>query len=87
MTVINVDLVSNSPVISVEVGVGYGSGMIPVASKETLGGIKVGENLKINNGVLSVDTTNTATEDNTKPITSAAVYAEIGNIGVLLEAI
>ena len=30
---------------------------------------------------------NAAEEDNTKPITSAAVYTEIGNINVLLAAI
>ena len=36
---------------------------------------------------LSVDTATTVDEDNTKPITSAAVFTEIGNINALLETI
>ena len=47
----------------------------------------IGENLKIENGTLAVDTVSDAIEDNTKPITSGAVYTEIGNIDVLLTAI
>ena len=69
-------------------GAGVGGGDIPVASDTVLGGIKVGENLKINeNGVLSVDTANAVEQDNTKPITSAAVHVEIGNIEALLAAL
>ena len=60
---------------------------VPVASNTTLGAIKVGENLKINNGVLSVDTVNDIVQDNTKPVTSGAVYTEVGNIEVLLKNI
>lgn len=37
--------------------------------------------------VLSVNTANDAEQDNTLPITSAAVYAEVGNINALLETI
>lgn len=59
-------------------------GELPVASQNTLGGIKVGENLKMSNGVLSVDTANQVEQDNTKPVTSAAVHVQIGNIAVLL---
>lgn len=64
-------------------------GLIAVpATAETLGLIKVGENLKITeDGVLSVDTANVVEQDNTKPITSAAVHTEIGNIEVLLAAL
>ena len=58
------------------------------ATTETPGIIKVGENLKITeDGVLSVDTATQVEQDNTKPITSAAVHTEIGNIEVLLAAL
>lgn len=57
------------------------------ATKESAGVIKVGENLSIEEGVLSVETTNNAEEDNTKPMTSAGVYIQLGNINVLLEKI
>ena len=58
------------------------------ATTETLGLIKVGENLTITeDGVLSVDTATQVEQDNTKPITSAAVHTEIGNIDVLLKTI
>lgn len=46
-----------------------------------------GDNVKIINNVISVPTANDAEEDNTRPITSAAVYTEIGNINVLLKTI
>lgn len=67
---------------------GSGSGYIlPIATKQLLGGIKVGEDLKIAaNGTLSVDKA-TAVADNTKPITAAAVYKEVGNINALLATI
>lgn len=55
------------------------------ATKDKAGTIKVGDNLKISeDGVLSVDTTDTAQQDNTKPMTSAGVYTLAGNIEVLL---
>lgn len=58
------------------------------ATADTLGGVKVGQNLDVtDDGVLSVKTTDTAEEYNTKPITSAGVYAIVGNIDVLLKAI
>lgn len=38
-------------------------------------------------GVLGVNTTNEAEEDNTRPITSAGVYAAVGNIEALLKTI
>lgn len=61
---------------------------LPMASDEILGGVKVGENLKIDeNGVLSVDTVTEVMQDNTKPITSGAVYTEVGNIEALLKAL
>lgn len=58
------------------------------ASEEKLGLVMVGANLKITkDGVLSVDTASQVEKDNTKPITSAAVHTEIGNIEVLLAAL
>ena len=72
----------------INIGVISGGGTLPIASSEILGGIKVGENLKIDEkGVLSVDTADKATQDNTKPITSGAVYTEVGNIEALLKAL
>lgn len=72
----------------INLGVMSGGGPLPIASAETLGGVKIGENLKIDeNGVLSVDTASEMAEDNTKPITSGAVYTEVGNIEVLLKAL
>lgn len=44
----------------------------------------IGNGLKLENNMLSVDTANVVEEDNTKPVTSAAVYTEIGNIEALL---
>ena len=65
-----------------------GDNIIPVASSTILGGIKVGENLKIDeNGVLSVDTATDVEQDNTKPVTSAAVYVQLGNVEALLSAL
>lgn len=67
-------------------GGGHGSTQIPIATADRLGGIKVGENLLIDsNGVLSVDTADVVEEDNTRPITSAAVQTVVGNIDALLQ--
>ena len=65
-----------------------GSSFLPVASGDVIGGIMVGENLKIDeNGVLSVDTAAAVEQDNTRPVTSAAVHMELGNVEVLLAAL
>lgn len=48
---------------------------------------RIGENLKVVNGALCVDTAPNVEQDNTKPITSAAVYTEVGNINALLALI
>ena len=58
------------------------------ATANTLGGIIVGEDLAITqSGVLSVVKADKAEQDNTHPITAAAVYTEIGNIDALLQTI
>lgn len=43
--------------------------------------------LKLENGILSVNTTNDIEQDNTLPITSAGVYDIVGNIETLLKTI
>ena len=50
--------------------------------------LSIGNGLKFNtDGKLSVDTADTAEQDNTRPITSAAVYTKIGNIDAILKTI
>lgn len=69
-------------------GSGGGSADVPIASDTVAGIIRVGENLRISaDGALSVDTAAAVEQDNTRPITAAAVYAEVGNINALLETI
>lgn len=45
---------------------------------------QIGAGLKVEEGVLMVDTAGTVEEDNTLPVTSAAVYVELGNVEALL---
>lgn len=47
-------------------------------------GYKIGDGLILQGGVLSVDTINEVKEDNTKPVTSGAVYMQLGNVEALL---
>lgn len=53
------------------------------------GGYTIGEGLKLDaaTNTLSVDTAAAVEKDNTKPVTSAAVYTEVGNINALLATI
>ena len=53
------------------------------------GGYNIGPGLKLDaeTNTLSVDTADTVEKDNTKPVTSAAVYTEVGNINALLATI
>lgn len=53
------------------------------------GGVKyeAGENISIEKNVISVVTTDEMESDNTKPITSAGVYAQVGNINAILATI
>lgn len=54
------------------------------------GGVSVsvdGKTLVMEDGVLRVNTTNNVEKDNAQPITSAAVYATVGNIGAILDTI
>lgn len=47
----------------------------------------IGEGLKMENGIVSVNTAKSVQEDNTLPITAAAVYETVGNIEILLGTI
>lgn len=47
----------------------------------------LGPTLKLQDGVLDVNTANVAEQDNTLPITSAAVHTTVGNIELLLSRI
>lgn len=48
---------------------------------------QVDETLSLKDGILSVNTTNDMEQDNTLPITSAGVFATVGNIEALLKTI
>lgn len=48
---------------------------------------KIDETLTFKDGFLSVNTTDKMEQDNTLPITSAGVYATVGNIEALLKTI
>lgn len=62
---------------------------VPVYPENGGSGVKfkTDPTLKLENGVLSVNTTNQMEQDNTLPITSAGVYAAVGNIEALLKTI
>lgn len=53
------------------------------------GGYTIGDGLKLDaaTNTLSVDTAAAVEKDNTKPVTSAAVYTEVGNINAMLATI
>lgn len=57
---------------------GDGSGGVDFTTDETL---------TLENGILSVNRATDVEQDNTLPITSAAVYETVGNINALLESI
>ena len=48
--------------------------------------VTYGHGLKYEDGVLSVDCAAAVEQDNTLPVTSAAVYVELGNVEALLAA-
>ena len=58
------------------------------ATTAALGSVIVGEDLQITpEGVLSVQKADSVEQNNTHPITAAAVYTEVGNINALLQTI
>lgn len=65
-----------------------GGGNVGIATRSSLGVVMVGDNLNITSkGVLSVDMADSIEEDNTRPVSAAKVYTEIGNINALLATI
>ena len=48
---------------------------------------KIGRGLKVEGGTLMVDTADAVEQDNTLPVTSAAVFVQTGNIEALLAAL
>lgn len=63
-------------------------GNVTISTTANIGtNLKAGENIDITDGVISVITTEEVEPDNTKPITSSAVYTEVGNINILLQTI
>lgn len=51
------------------------------------GSYKIGHGLKVVDGTLQVDTADKVEQDNTLPVTSAAVHVELGNVEALLASI
>ena len=60
---------------------------IVINSSEIGGEITLDRTLKFEKGVLSVNTAKAVEQNNTLPITSAAVHVTVGNIEALLETI
>ena len=60
-----------------------------VKAAAATGGYKIGTGLVVDEetNTLSVDTAEAVEEDNTKPVTSAAVYTQLGNVEALLHSI
>ena len=60
-----------------------------VSGGGTGGGVQfeTDETLSLKDGILRVNTADKMEEDNTLPITSAAVFTEVGNINALLATI
>ena len=48
---------------------------------------EIGYGLKVENNTLKVDAATSVEADNTLPVTSAAVYTTVGNIGAILDTI
>ena len=64
----------------ISVKINYGGSVLPY---------NIGEGLKLDyqTNTISVDVAHDAQQDNTRPISSAAVYTELGNIDILLKTI
>lgn len=82
--------VHGSAILGVNLGTQITSTRIdmPPATTERLGGIVVTDDFTVTeHGALFINKATEVSEDNTRPITAAAVYMEVGNINALLEAI
>ncbi|MBQ8505880.1 MAG: hypothetical protein IJ466_00365 [Clostridia bacterium] len=73
--------------VKTESGAAWQDAAVGYASAEKAGVVRVGANLRMENGVLSVDTAASVEQDNTRPVTSAAVHTQLGNVEALLKNI
>ena len=70
------------------IGATVGTPLNPDMLKDRMGiNFTTDETLKLVDGVLSVNTANSVDQDNSLPVTSAAVFATVGNIEALLKTI
>lgn len=79
----NYNALSNKPQIN-------GVELVGNKTTEDLGiqsNLIAGDNIEIKENKISVLTADKVEQDNTKPITSSAVYTEVGNINALLQTI
>ena len=85
---VNLNIAEDGTLSASTSGGGGSDYILPAATSSSLGGVKVGTNLSVtSDGTLSVDMASAIEENNTKPISSAKVYTEIGNINALLATI
>ena len=74
--------------VKTEEGTAWQDAVVANATAQRAGVVRVGANLKIDSaGVLSVDTAASVEQDNTRPVTAAAVHTQLGNIEALLSNI
>ena len=52
---------------------------LPNASSTTLGGVKIGSNINVNSGTISVNTTATPASGSTVPLTAGGAYTALSN--------
>lgn len=74
-------------VSSVEVPLQVNNSLDQYFKENPIDRYEIGQGLKLEGKMLSVDTADIVEQDNTKPITSSAVYTAVGNINALLSTI
>lgn len=84
---VNVDLTGVVKSVNGKTPDENGNVEITIPDSSQNGDFKTDKTLSMEDGVLSVNTTNAIEQDNTLPITSAGVYAAVGNIEELLKTI
>ena len=60
---------------------------LPEASAEQAGVARVGDGLRMEDGALCVDVAESIAEGDERPVSSAAVYAQLGDVEALLSKI
>lgn len=73
--------------VKTEDGAAWQDVKLDYATAEKAGVVRVGANLLVEGGVLRVDTAENVEQDNTRPVTSAAVHTQLGNVEALLKNI